>query len=97
MDWNALGLQLGVSHSRLKKIGRENKSEDECRGSVIHTWMNSDPEASWEKLSSALIKIDHRVLANKIDTQILPLLQRETRRIAEGIYNINYFSINRNC
>ena len=73
MNWNGLGLQLDVSQSRLNKIGRENKSEDECRSSMIFTWMNSDPEASWEKLSSALVKIGHRVLANKIDTQILPL------------------------
>ena len=75
VDWDGLGLQLGVSHSRLKKIRRENMTEDERRRDMIFTWMNSDPEASWEKLAGALTKVSYRILATKIINQVLPLLQ----------------------
>ena len=75
VDWNGLGIQLGVNPARLKKIGRENKTEDESRSDMIRIWMNSDPQASWVKLSEALEKVDHRVLANKIHSQVLPAIQ----------------------
>ena len=73
VDWYGLGTQLEISDSRLKKIQRENDTEDRRRHEMIVTWLFGDPEASWEKLSKALERVNHRVLADKIDREILPL------------------------
>ena len=87
MDWNGLGLQLKVAPSRLKKISQENKTVDGSRGEMISRWMNSDPEASWEKLSEALIRVDHRALANKVNKQVVPLLQRPPPKLGMLLFN----------
>ena len=75
VDWFGLGTQLEITDSRLKKIRLENDSEDGRRREMIVSWLYGDPEASWEKLSKALVRVDHRVLADRIDREILPLLQ----------------------
>ena len=76
VDWHGLGLQLELQNSRLKKIHKEHLTEDDRRREMIHVWMYSDPEASWEKLSEALKRIEHRVLAEKIVNEVIPLHQR---------------------
>ena len=75
VDWSGLGIQLGVKPARLKKIRLENKTEDESRSDMIRIWMHGDPEASWQKLSVALERVDHRVLAKNVHSQVLPLLE----------------------
>ena len=67
VDWFGLGTQLEVKHSRLKKIRREIDTEDGRRCEMINYWLNTDPEASWEKLSEALVRVDHHALADKIN------------------------------
>ena len=79
VDWFGLGTQLEVKHSRLKKIRLEHDTEDRRRCEMINTWLNTDPEASWEKLSDALMRVDHCVLANRINKEILPLIQNDER------------------
>ena len=76
VDWFGLGTQLEITDSRLKKIQLENATEDGRRREMIVSWLYGDPEASWEKLSKALVRISHRVLADRINKEILPLLQR---------------------
>ena len=83
MDWFGLGTQLEITDSRLKKIRLENETEDGRRREMIVSWLYGDPEASWQKLSKALVRIDHRVLANKIDREILLLLQHG-KRLRDG-------------
>ena len=82
VDWFGLGTQLEITNSRLKKIQRENDTEDGCRREMIVSWLYGDPEASWEKLSEALVRVDHRVLADKIDKEILPLKDSGSRAAA---------------
>ena len=77
VDWHGLGTQLEISDSRLKKIRREFDTEDGRRRDMIVTWLFGDPEASWEKLSKALVRVNHRVLADQINTEILPLQDNE--------------------
>lgn len=77
VDWFGLGTQLEVKHSRLKKIQREIDTEDGRRCEMINYWLNTDPEASWEKLSEALIRVDHHALADKIKQGILPFQHDE--------------------
>ena len=77
VDWFGLGTQLEVKHSRLKKIRLEHDTEDRRRCEMIYTWLHTDPEASWGKLSDALVRVDHRVLANRINEEILPLIQND--------------------
>ena len=76
VDWFGLGTQLEITDSRLKKIRLENDTEDGRRREMIVSWLYGDPEASWGKLSKALVRVNHRVLADRIDREILPLLQR---------------------
>ena len=75
VDWFGLGTQLDITNSRLKKIQLENDTEDGRRREMIVSWLYGDPEASWEKLSKALVRVGHRVLADRIDGEILLLLQ----------------------
>ena len=84
VDWFGLGTQLDITDSRLKKIRLENDTEDGRRRDMIVSWLHGDPEASWEKLSKALVRIDHRVLAEKINKEILPLLRHAKRLKVRG-------------
>ena len=77
VDWFGLGTQLDVKHSRLKKIRREIDTDDGRRNEMINYWLNTDPEASWEKLSEALVRVDHRILADKVNKLREILLQGE--------------------
>jgi hypothetical protein len=73
VDWFGLGTQLEITNSRLKKIRLENDTEDGRRREMIFSWLHGDPEASWLKLSKALVRVEHRALADRIDREILPL------------------------
>ena len=84
VDWFGLGTQLDITNSRLKKIRLDNDSEDGRRREMIVSWLYGDPEASWEKLSKALVRVDHRVLAERIDREILPLLQLHGKYLKAG-------------
>ena len=77
VDWFGLGTQLEVTYSRLKKIRLENDTEDGRRREMIVSWLYGDPEASWEKLSDALVRIDHHVLADRINREILPHIRHD--------------------
>ena len=77
VDWFGLGTQLEITNSRLKKIERENDTEDGRRREMIVSWLCDDPEASWEKLSKALERVGHRILA-------VSLLQQTSRGSKPG-------------
>lgn len=92
VDWFGLGTQLEMKHSRLKKIQLEKDTEDGRRCEMIFTWLNLDPEASWEKFSKALERVGHRVLADRINREILPIHDQhevlKTREPRTGMCNI---------
>ena len=54
-DWESVGVELGVSATKLSEI-RANRMNNGplCKISMADTWLRSDVNASWEKLADAL-------------------------------------------
>ena len=74
-DWHDLGLQLGLPEPVLKLIGSDPDIEGHLR-TMLSKWLDYDPEASWDKLASALDTIGKNAIAanirSKFVTTILP-------------------------
>ena len=66
-SWFMLGLGLGMKHDVLKKIENERtgNSVENCLFDLLVFWLNSG-NASVKNLVDALIKVNMRVLADKI-------------------------------
>ena len=53
-DWEEMGDLLDVPDSKLHEINQQSSSEKEKHHSLCKYWVNTDPDASWEKLGRAL-------------------------------------------
>ena len=62
-QWYDLGLQLEISPSTLDTIASDHQTANECKRTMLGKWLQSDPEASWEKLAVALTLIGHKTTA----------------------------------
>ena len=62
---------LGVLNSKLQEIKRQSSSEREKRRLLGEYWINTDPDASWEKLAVALYE-DGEERAAAMTKQYLP-------------------------
>ena len=69
VECHALGLQLGLPESTLKLIDKH-PVEDHLR-IMLSEWLQYDPEASWEKLATALSKIGKNVIAADVKREFL--------------------------
>ena len=69
-EWYDLGLQLHLSPSTLDTIAAHPSVEDHKR-MMLRKWLQQDPEASWEKLASALTLIGHKTTAANIRNQFV--------------------------
>ena len=67
-QWYDLGLQLQLSPSTLDTIAAHHNVDDHKR-MMLRKWLQSDPEASWEKLAAALTLIGHKTTAAVIRRQ----------------------------
>ena len=67
-EWEKLGLELGVKWSKIKQIAESRNHADPllCMADLLHCWLRSDCDASWEKVASALDEIEVRDVALKI-------------------------------
>ena len=72
-EWYDLGLQLGLEDSLLASIAKHPDYEGHRR-MMLGKWLSSDTEASWEKLTAALDKINHRVTAENIRHKYLGIV-----------------------
>ena len=54
--WFSIGVQLGVSHSKLQEIGTNYQTVDRCCCEVISFWLNgnTDVPVNWESLVNIL-------------------------------------------
>jgi len=72
-DWHSLGLQLGVTHHRLKTIQANNAqypdSLERCMADTFETWLNNDHEPSYEKIGKALCVVGMPMLAQQFCRQ----------------------------
>ena len=66
-QWYHLGLQLGVEGHVLDQIEENYPRDSQMRKSkMFGAWLRRDPEASWEKLASALSCLGENTLVNFI-------------------------------
>ena len=69
VECHDLGLQLGLPESKLALIDKH-PVEDHLR-MMLSEWLQFDPEASWEKLATALSKIEKNVIAANVRREFL--------------------------
>ena len=67
-DWYMFGLYIGVPKKDLAQIEKQSSSQGSarCRAELFDVWMKRTPNASWELIAAALIKLGETVLAEKI-------------------------------
>ena len=79
MLWNArdgwfnLGLALGIDHTTLKVIKKDNASDtDACFTEMLSVWLKMDPPPTWETLVAALkaCSVGQRKLAKQLKKQL---------------------------
>ena len=68
-QWYDLGLQLKLPPSILDAIASDHQTADDCKRMMLRKWLQSDPEASWEKLAVALSLTGHKTTAAVIKRQ----------------------------
>ena len=67
VNWHDLGLQLGLPEPTLALIASHPDIEGHLR-MMLSKWLQFDPEASWEKLATALGKIGQNAIAAGVRT-----------------------------
>ena len=68
-QWYDLGLQLRLSPPILDTIAADHQTADDCKRVMLRKWLQSDPEASWERLAAALTLTGHKTAAAVIRSQ----------------------------
>jgi uncharacterized protein (DUF1800 family) len=68
-QWYDLGLQLRLSPAILDTIAADHQTADDCKRIMLRKWLQSDPEASWERLAAALTLTGHMAAAAVIRSQ----------------------------
>ena len=74
LSWSevkSMAVQLGVEFCRLQQIEQQSSTISDRLLSAMDMWLNSDANASWARIVTALNDIDKNVLAKKIE-QISP-------------------------
>ena len=56
VNWTMVGNWLGVPDSNVQQIKQQSSSERDKSHSLGRYWVNTDPDASWVKLSGILYK-----------------------------------------
>ena len=63
-NWVEVGSWLGVPVSKRQEIKQQSSTEREKSLALGDYWVNTDPEASWEKLARVLYQVgEERALA----------------------------------
>ena len=84
-QWYDLGLQLRLSPSTLDTIASDHQTADDCKRVMLRKWLQSDPEASWEKLAASLTLTGHKSTAAVIKRQFsLISISKDEDHTTEG-------------
>ena len=54
VDWNLVGISLDVPHSKRQEIRHQSSTERERSLVLGDYWVNTAPDASWERLARVL-------------------------------------------
>ena len=71
IQWYDLGLQLRLLPSILDTIAADHQTSDDRKRMMLSKWLQSDPEASWERLAAALALIGHETTAANVRAQFV--------------------------
>ena len=66
-DIESMALQLDMPYIKLQQIKQQSNELTECLHSAMHSWLESDPKASWARIVTALNAINKNVLAKEIE------------------------------
>lgn len=74
LEWYQLGIQLEVEKHKLDMIYKQYHIEgvSVMKIQMFEVWLKSDPEASWDKLVTALIEIGQDRIAQDLERIHLP-------------------------
>ena len=97
VEWHDLGLQLDLPESSLKLIATHPDIEGHLR-MMLSEWLQYDPEATWEKLATALSKIGKNAIAANVRQQFVSgtpaqSLEQEARRCTYYYTEIKLYQI----
>ena len=62
-----MAVQLGMEYFNLQQIEERNTKVSDCLLPAMDMWLNSDDNASWARIVTALHDIDKNVLAKKVE------------------------------
>ena len=72
-DVHTLGVLLGLSPSKLAALQENNpRNNDQQKSDMLNTWLDNDPEKSWNKLVRVLVEMDKGAIAKKIAEKYCP-------------------------
>ena len=74
VNWHDLGLHLDLPESKLASIATHPDIEGHRR-MMLSEWLQFDPEASWEKLATALSKIGKNAIAANVRREYMNSVQ----------------------
>ena len=67
IDWQGLGLRLGIPEYQLEEIKVDHRGEVwECRSRMLSCWLKATANPSWEQVIAALGKMKEWNVAAKI-------------------------------
>ena len=70
-EWYQLGLQLGLTASKLKTIESNDPHDAEhCKSEVLLWWLQNATEHSWKKIAEALDKMEYKDLAEELEKKM---------------------------
>ena len=71
--WEELGVELLDEEqlSKLRHIAKDEHEVEDCCTKLFNYWLDTDPDASWNKLLEALKNIKQNYLAEKIERNVL--------------------------
>ena len=91
VNWHDLGLHLDLPESKLASIATHPDIEGHRR-MMLSEWLQFDPEASWEKLATALSKIGKNAIAANVRREFVIVsgppaqsLEQETKKRMHSI------------
>lgn len=67
-DWHNIGIFLDVPEEKLVTIKKDDSQSDDCLRDMLVTWLNLDPEPSWDKVAEA-VEVKYPNKAAKIRSQ----------------------------
>lgn len=84
IDWQGLGLGLGLEEHKLQEIETDGGGKvADCRRSMFSHWLRSTPTASWQDMVDALGKMGEWTLAARVKfkySETFPSLQHQGKR-----------------